>query len=213
MVVDFLFETSLCLISYMVAEYFQGHPLYFLDFVVHNLILELIKDLITLYLANRANIKTYKLVTEIKEMKHEENILPLVYSLTVYKICFALGLQVQLSDNQTGPIWFQKKKLQKKDKPVVYSETILKFCDALNIEAQLSTSAGRQHPPQIHKEQTEKIEYIPTVRSLTVFKICEALGLKVKLNTEIEYDEFFKKQKNIPLKKENPVRHWTSMLF
>ncbi|GFR16815.1 hypothetical protein TNCT_84981 [Trichonephila clavata] len=129
----------------------------------------------------------------------------IIYSLTVYKISLALGLQAQLSDDQKGPIWIPKKKLQKKDKPVVYSETILKFCEALNIEAQLSPSTDRQNPPQIQKKQTEKNEYIPTVRSFTVFKICEALGLIVELNTEIEYDEFFKKQKNLPLKKVIPV--------
>ncbi|GFS59759.1 hypothetical protein TNIN_498571 [Trichonephila inaurata madagascariensis] len=143
MVVDFLFETSLCLISCLVAEYFQGHPLYFLDIVAHNLILELIKDLISLYLANRANIEKSNLVVELKEKKHTENSFPFVYSLTVHKICLGLGLEVQLSDKQTRPIWIPKKKLQKKDKPIVYSETILKFCEALNIEAQLALSTER----------------------------------------------------------------------
>ncbi|GFY49933.1 hypothetical protein TNIN_139711 [Trichonephila inaurata madagascariensis] len=178
----------------MVAEYFQGYPLYFLDVIAHNLILELGKDLITLYLANRANAKKKKLVAEIKEKKREENVLPTVYSLTVYKICLGLGLEVKLSDEQTRPIWIPKKKLQK-EKPVVYSETILKMCEALNIEAQLALSTEREHPPQTYMKETGNNGHIPTVRSFMVFKTCEALGLKVELNTEIECDKFFKKQK------------------
>ncbi|GFY71036.1 hypothetical protein TNIN_59451 [Trichonephila inaurata madagascariensis] len=168
----------------MVAEYIQGHPLYFLDNVAHSLILELIKDLIMLYFANRANTKKNKLVVDLKENKHAENVLPVVYSLSVYKMCLGLGLEAQLSDEQTRPIWISKKQLQKKDKPIVYSESIVKFCEALNIEVQLALSTERELPPPKPKEKAE-LKYIPTVHSFMVFKMCEALGLKVELNTEI----------------------------
>ncbi|GFS33251.1 hypothetical protein TNIN_113921 [Trichonephila inaurata madagascariensis] len=168
----------------MMAEYIQGYPLYFLDIIAHNLILELIKDLIWLYFVNRENAKKNKLVVELKEYKHAENVLPVVYSLTVYKICLGLGLEAQLSDEPNRPIWISKKQLQKKDKPVVYSETILKFCEALNIEARLELSNERELPTPKHKEKG-KLKYIPTVHSFMVFKICEALDLKVELNTEI----------------------------
>ncbi|GFU54183.1 hypothetical protein TNCV_3618401 [Trichonephila clavipes] len=184
MVVNVLLEIGICLISCVVAEYIQGHPLYFLDIVAHNLILELTKDLIRLYLANRANTKKNNLVVEFKERKQVENAFPIVHSLTVFKICMGLGLDVQLSDNPTGPIWIPKKKLQKRNKPVVYSETILKFCEALNIEARLELSTERELPPPKHKDK-EKLKNIPTVHSFMVFKICEALDLRVNLNTKI----------------------------
>ncbi|GFR11621.1 hypothetical protein TNCT_728951 [Trichonephila clavata] len=165
MVVNFLFETSLCLISCVVAKYFQGHPLYFLDIVVHNLILELIKDLVTLYLANRANTKKNRLVVELKEKK----------------LCEGLYINAQLliSAEREHPPQTHKETGKIKYIPNVSSFMVFKICEALGLRVKLNTETESVEFFKQKKTPTKKA--IPIVKSLDVFKLCQALGINAVL--------------------------------
>ncbi|GFR29568.1 hypothetical protein TNCT_463181 [Trichonephila clavata] len=167
MVVNFLFETSLCLISCVVAEYFQGHPLYFLDIAAHNLILELIKDLITLHLANRSNTKKNKKAVEYKEKK----------------LCVALNIEAQLSISaeRDYPPQTNKKEAGKiKSIPTVRSFMVFKICEALGLEVELNTQTESDEFFKQQKKTPPK-KAIPIVKSVDVFKLCQAMGINAVL--------------------------------
>ncbi|GFR29222.1 hypothetical protein TNCT_240921 [Trichonephila clavata] len=166
MVVNFLFETSLCLISYMLAEYFQGHPLYFLDIVVHSFILELIKDLITLYLANRSNTKKNKLFVQFKEKN----------------ICEALNTEAQLMilAERKHPPQTLKETGKIKYIPTVRSFMVFKICEALGLTVELNTETeSAEFLKQQKKTPPKKV--IPIVKSVDVLKLCQALGINAVL--------------------------------
>ncbi|GFR15248.1 hypothetical protein TNCT_422031 [Trichonephila clavata] len=166
MVVNFLLETSICLISCLVAEYFQGYPLYVLDIVVHNLILELIKDLIALYLLNRANTKKNKLVIEFKGKK----------------LCKALNTEAQLliTAERGHPPQTPKKEMGKiKYIPTVRSFMVFKICEALGLRAELNTEI--ESAEFFKQKKTPPKKVIPIVKSLDVFKLCQALSINAVL--------------------------------
>ncbi|GFR29625.1 hypothetical protein TNCT_722731 [Trichonephila clavata] len=167
MVVNFLFEPSLCLISCVVAEYFQGHPLYFLDIVVHSFILELIKDLITLYLTNRANINKNKKAVEYKEKK----------------LCVALNIEAQLSisaEREHAPQTHKKNPGKIKYIPTVRSFMVFKTCEALGLRVELNTETESAKFFKQQKKTPPKKE-IPIVQSLDVFRLCQALDINAVL--------------------------------
>ncbi|GFR29571.1 hypothetical protein TNCT_463191 [Trichonephila clavata] len=151
----------------MLTEYFQGYPLYFLDIVAHNLILELFKDLITLYLANRSNTKKNKLVLEFKEKK----------------FCEALNTEAQfmISAERDYPPQTNKKEAGKiKFIPTVRSFMVFKICEALGLEVELNTETEFAEFFKQQKKTPTKKE-IPIVKSLDVFKLCQALGINAAL--------------------------------
>ncbi|GFR29621.1 uncharacterized protein TNCT_722721 [Trichonephila clavata] len=154
-------QTSLCLISCVVAEYFHGHPLYFLDIVVHSFILELIKDLITLYLTNRANIKKNKLVVEYKEKN----------------LCEALNIEFQLSISEHVPQTHKKETGKIEYIPIVRSFMVFKTCEALGLRVEYN----KETESALKQKKTPPKKEIPIVKSVDVFKLCQALGINAVL--------------------------------
>ncbi|GFS45612.1 hypothetical protein NPIL_112261 [Nephila pilipes] len=78
-------------------------------------------------------------ITEGKQRKQEPKLkksAPIVYSITIHKICEALGLDSELNPGAK----FESFKQQKKVVPVVQSKAIFKFCEALDIKCTLGAS-------------------------------------------------------------------------
>ncbi|GFX80115.1 hypothetical protein TNCV_2107611 [Trichonephila clavipes] len=77
-----------------------------------------------------------KVIAERDDNKFEGTEVPVVHSVTVFKMCKGLGLQAQLADESDRKVWIAKKK--PRPIPKVHSKTILMFCEALNLEAELA---------------------------------------------------------------------------
>ncbi|GFY47421.1 hypothetical protein TNIN_101361 [Trichonephila inaurata madagascariensis] len=180
MVVGFILETSLCLISCVLSECILGHALSFFGIVCHILILKLVKTLITSCLGNIDPSERINLIVEADKQQTGD---PIVHSWMIYKMCEALDLKAKFVAVPHRITWVSKRK--KKAKPVVYSKTILKLCEALDLDAQLSTSTGREQPQPNIKHQSGCTKSVPVVQSFTIFKMCEVLGLDAKLKTEM----------------------------
>ncbi|GFY78471.1 hypothetical protein TNIN_331851 [Trichonephila inaurata madagascariensis] len=82
--------------------------------------------------------KERKVIPERDDDKLEGNVVPVVHSLMIFKMCEGLGLLAQLAPESDRKIWALKKKPRRI--PKVHSKTILMFCEALNLDAELAHS-------------------------------------------------------------------------
>ncbi|GFT01164.1 hypothetical protein TNCV_3373031 [Trichonephila clavipes] len=112
--------------------------------------------------------------------------IPLVRSVTIYRICQALELEAILSPtNDTNPMLIQTKPRKGKQiqpTPIVYSFTLFRMCEALDINVQLLPESER--PAFVNKRKKQ----VPVVHSPTVFCICKALQLDARLENISDKD-------------------------
>ncbi|GFY49942.1 hypothetical protein TNIN_255731 [Trichonephila inaurata madagascariensis] len=105
--------------------------------------------------------------------------IPLVRSVTIYRLCQALELEAILAPTDViNPKKIQTELCKRKQippTPIVYSFTLFKMCEALGIKVELQPENER--PAFINKKKRQ----VPVVYSPTVFCFCKALQLDAQL--------------------------------
>ncbi|GFQ81178.1 hypothetical protein TNCT_286001 [Trichonephila clavata] len=129
-----------------------------------------------------------KLVLEHKG-KH---FIPKVYSDSVFKICAALMIEVQLSPMEKNSNWIGKlnRASKKKNPPVVRSVVVYKICVALKLSAQLCplTTSNASICNKQQKPKTKK--NIPTVHSTFNFQHLQSFGSRGCFSFSIKGNQY-----------------------
>ncbi|GFY44406.1 hypothetical protein TNIN_80261 [Trichonephila inaurata madagascariensis] len=148
----------------------------FLDIIMFELAFEIIKSCTV---KNVGIPRSEPVFLDPPSMNNVNYGIPLVRSITIYRICQALELEAILAPpNDTNLKMIQTKPRKGKQIPpipVVYSFTLLKMCEALDLRVELHPENER--PEFINK----KWRQVPVVRSPVVFCICQALQLDAQL--------------------------------
>ncbi|GFR19669.1 hypothetical protein TNCT_122321 [Trichonephila clavata] len=125
-----------------------------------------------------------EVVPETTAVAHETTLdehVPIVNSLTVWKMCEALDLKakfVPLPGLVVMPRTPHRGRDQTTTVPVVGSFSVWKICQALDLPV--------TYDPQIVRTTNFRrpIKPIPVVQSTAVFELCKALDIKVKLASQ-----------------------------
>ncbi|GFQ75954.1 hypothetical protein TNCT_408061 [Trichonephila clavata] len=107
-----------------------------------------------------------------------EERIPVVHSLTIWKMCEALDLKAQfvpLPEPTALPRTPRRDTDQTTTVPVVGSFSVWKICQALDLPA--------TYDPQMIRTAVfrKSNKPVPVVHSTAIFKLCKALDLKAKL--------------------------------
>ncbi|GFY46295.1 hypothetical protein TNIN_62721 [Trichonephila inaurata madagascariensis] len=180
MAIHFILEIVIHLLQCALYVAF-GHDMpSFLEIILFEFVFEILKNFFTVkpHAIPRSNIEI-PVSFDPLPMTNVNSGIPLVRSITIYRICQALDLEVILAPtNDINPILIPNK--PKKGKPIqptpiVYSITLFKMCEALDINTQLRPE--KERPAFVNKKKKQ----VPVVHSPTVFCICKALQIDAKL--------------------------------
>ncbi|GFS84552.1 hypothetical protein NPIL_179511 [Nephila pilipes] len=101
---------------------------------------------------------------------------PAVRSMTIYRICQALELSVELASFEDSSASIKTPLARELTPlPAVYSISVFKICQALDLKVELRPQTER---PTFGNRKKKPV---PVVRSPTVFDMCQALGLNAHL--------------------------------
>ncbi|GFQ84923.1 hypothetical protein TNCT_529721 [Trichonephila clavata] len=155
----------------------------FLEIILFELTFEIIKHCaVKIQTKPRSEIET-SVSFDPLSLPNVNSLIPLVRSVTIYRICQALELEAILApSNNINPEMIIPRKVKRiPATPVVYSVTLSKMCEALDLKVELRPENER--PTFVNK----KTRQVPVVHSPIVFSICKALQLGAQLANASDY--------------------------
>ncbi|GFR21571.1 hypothetical protein TNCT_168631 [Trichonephila clavata] len=170
-----IFEVFLHLLQCLLTLVFRNDLPTFFEIIILDLLMELFKLYSTTQYSDGNLPETDP--ADLTATAVEEHI-PIVHSVTVWKICEALDLKVNfvpLTVATALPPTPHRGTDQTTTAPVVGSYSVWKMCQALDLPA--------TYDPNIFRTTVfrRKNKPIPVVHSTAVFQLCMALNLKAKL--------------------------------
>ncbi|GFY70562.1 hypothetical protein TNIN_60751 [Trichonephila inaurata madagascariensis] len=108
MVVLRILEASLYLFFSVIADYIEIDLVSFLKILGCVLVVDVLKNLIAIYFESASQDKERKVIPERDDDKLEGNVVPVVHSLMIFKMCEGLGLEAQLAPESDRKIWALK---------------------------------------------------------------------------------------------------------
>ncbi|GFR27488.1 hypothetical protein TNCT_424731 [Trichonephila clavata] len=179
MALSFVLETALHLMHWLFYLASGHHTLSLFDILIFEMGMEIMKNF---YFNHHCTFHTgnEKLLSlDVTVMTNDSTAIPQVRSTTIYAICRALDLKVELfpfQDTYQEPTPTRPKKAQNiLTSPDVYSFTVFKICEALELKANLRPLNER---PAFNNKKPRPV---PSVHSFAIFRMCQALELDVQL--------------------------------
>ncbi|GFV09119.1 hypothetical protein TNCV_4198961 [Trichonephila clavipes] len=137
----FLLEISFYLVVWVMSTLLHGHSPYFIEILGFVSIVEIFKKYLLPNFEKTEQLNGNLLLLENIEQKQENDSVPIVHSVIVFKICQSLDIKARLAPEGERTPWIPKFKKQLESKqtiPVVKSKIIFEICNALNIKAVLT---------------------------------------------------------------------------
>ncbi|GFT31224.1 hypothetical protein NPIL_148421 [Nephila pilipes] len=187
MAIAFLLEIMIYVISCIVVAFMRGFMQSFREIIACVFINEMVKIFFRWYYGNGAPMQSTLIPEQsyhITEQKTVKNIIPIVYSFMIFKICEAIDIKVELAAFEKRDTWGNKVKKTTKCIPIVQPEIIFKICNALNLPAKLELTEGLNIQVGETTKTSTHSKVPPVVNSIVIYKICLALGLPAQLNEE-----------------------------
>ncbi|GFT22108.1 hypothetical protein TNCV_3271631 [Trichonephila clavipes] len=188
--VIFVLEVILFLLACALFMFIQSSQLSFIGIIVCASFIEFVKYYFSRKVAENKRLRNENQTLDDK-MNAKKKKIPMVHSLSIYKMCQALEIKVDLVPVEERKAWIPEQKYLNNTKsgehnrtkmvPIVRSFMIHKICKSLGLKSDFDPLMEPTFFVRKQQNKRKSQEFAPLVKSISVFKICEGLGIKAML--------------------------------